>query len=193
MTPRTGRRPGESGTREAILAAGRAAFADRGYERATIRAIAGAAGVDPALVHHYFGTKEDLFIAAMQLPINPADAVRGILAEGLEGAGERIVRLFLSVWDAPENQPALMSMFRAALTNERAAAALREFAGRTIIRVVAQALPGPDARLRAALIGAHMMGVAFLRYGGRIEPLASAPRDRIVSLVAPRIQAYLEG
>jgi AcrR family transcriptional regulator len=193
MTPRTGRRPGESGARETILEAARSAFASVGYERATIRAIARGAGVDPALVHHYFGTKEDLFIAAMELPINPADAIRAILKEGLEGAGERIVRFFLSVWDAPTNQPALMSMLRAALTNDRAAKAFREFATGAVIGAVAETVRGRDARLRASLIGSHMLGLAFLRYGGRLQPLASASPDRIVSLVAPRIQSYLDG
>jgi AcrR family transcriptional regulator len=193
VTPRTGRRPGESGTREDILEAAGATFGEVGYDRATIRAIARVAGVDPALVHHYFGTKEDLFIAAVQLPINPAQAVRGLLAEGLEGAGERIVRFFLSVWDAPENQPALMGMLRAGMTNDRAFTMFREFAGRAIIGAVAEAVPGPDATLRASLIGAHMMGIAVLRYAGKLEPLASATPDQVASLVGPRIQAYLTG
>jgi len=190
---RTGRRPGESGTREAILEAARSTFAETGYERATIRVIGAAAGVDPALVYHYFGTKEDLFIAAMQLPINPAEAVRAILAEGLEGAGERMVQFFLSVWDAPENQPALMSMLRAALTNDRAATMFREFAGTAIMGAVVETLPGKDAQLRASLVGSHMVGIAFLRYGWRLEPLASATPGQIVSLVGPRIQSYLTG
>lgn len=193
MTPRTGRRPGTQATRDQILEAARRTFGEVGYDRATIRGIASAAGVDPALVHHYFGSKEDLFVAALELPINPAVAVRALLAEGLEGAGERIVRFFLSVWDAPENQPALMSMLRAALTNDRAFAMFREFAGRAIIGAVADALPGRDAALRASLVGAHMMGVAVLRYAGKLEPLASALPEDIVALVGPRIQAYLTG
>ena len=193
MTPRTGRRPGTRATRDQILEAARGTFGEVGYDRATIRGIASAAGVDPALVHHYFGSKEDLFVAALELPINPAVAVRGLLAEGLEGAGERIVRFFLSVWDAPENQPALMSMLRAALTNDRAFTMFREFAGRAIIGAVADALPGRDAALRASLVGAHMMGVAVLRYAGKLEPLASAQPEDIVALVGPRIQAYLTG
>jgi AcrR family transcriptional regulator len=193
VTPRTGRRPGTRATRDDILAAARASFGEVGYERATIRGIAGAAGVDPALVLHYFGSKEDLFIAALELPVNPAEAVRAVLADGLEGAGERIVRVFLSVWDAPENRPALMSMLRAALTNDRAFAMFREFAGRAIIGAVAGALPGRDAALRASLIGAHMMGIAVLRYAGRLEPLASASAEDVVALVGPRIQSYLTG
>jgi AcrR family transcriptional regulator len=190
---RTGRRPGESGSREAILDAARETFAEAGYERATIRAIARRAGVDPALVHHYFGTKDELFVSAMRLPINPADAVRTILGEGLDGAGERIVRFFLSVWDAPGNKDALLGILRAALTNERAGAMFREFAGRAIMGAVAEALPGRDAPLRAALVGSHLVGIAFVRYGGRLEPLASASADEIVSMVAPRIQSYLTG
>ena len=191
MTPRTGRRPGTQATRDEILEAARATFGEVGYERATIRAIARAAGVDPALVIHYFGSKEDLFVSALKLPINPADAVRTVLGEGLEGAGEGIVRVFLTVWDAPENQPALMSMLRAALTNERAFSVFREFAGRAIIGALAEAVPGRDAALRASLIGAHMMGIAVLRYAGRIEPLASASPEDIVALAGPRIQSYL--
>jgi AcrR family transcriptional regulator len=193
VTPRTGRRPGTQATRNEILEAARATFGEVGYERATIRAIARAAGVDPALVIHYFGSKEDLFIAALELPINPADAIRAVLVEGVEGAGERMVRFFLSVWDAPDNQPALMSMLRAALTNDRAFAAFREFAGRAIIGAVAESLPGPEAALRASMIGAHMMGIAVLRYVGRIDPLASATVEDVVSLVGPRIQSYLTG
>ena len=193
MTPRTGRRPGATSTRDDILDAARTTFGEVGYERATIRGIAAAAGVDPALIHHYFGSKEELFIAALELPINPADAIRAVLAEGVDGAGERMVRFFLSVWDAPDNQPALMSMLRAALTNDQAFAAFREFAGRAIIGAVAETLPGPEAALRASLIGAHMMGIAVLRYVGRIEPLASATVEDVVALVGPRIQSYLTG
>jgi AcrR family transcriptional regulator len=191
MTPRTGRRPGDSGTREAILDAARATFAASGYERATIRAIAADAGVDPALVHHYFGSKEDLFVAAIDAPLNPAEAIRSVLGEGLDGAGERIVRLFISVWDEPANHDVLMSVLRGALTNDRAAAALREFIAEAILGTVARLVPGKGSALRAVLIGSHIMGVAFLRYGLRVEPLASASADDIVALVAPRIQSYL--
>jgi AcrR family transcriptional regulator len=188
-----GRRPGESGTREAILDAARETFAAVGYERATIRAIARGAGVDPALVHHYFGTKEDLFVAATDLPVNPAEAIRSILAEGLDGAGERIVRFFLATWDSPQGQDTFMSVLRSALTNDQAGRVIREFAGRAIVGTVAAALPGRDAELRALAIASHMLGIAFLRYGVRLDPLASARIDDIVALVAPRIQSYLTG
>jgi AcrR family transcriptional regulator len=191
LTPRTGRRPGESGTREAILDAARAEFAASGYERATIRAIAAAAGVDPALIHHYFGSKEDLFVAAIDAPINPAQAIRSVLGESLDGAGERIVRLFLTIWEESSNRDVLMSVLRGALTNERAAIALREFVQGAILGGLERLLPGPDATLRGSLIGSHMMGLALFRYGVRVEPLASASIDEVVALVGPRIQSYL--
>src|SRR4051812_27986219 len=96
---RTGRRPGNQDTREAILDAARKAFSERGYDGASIRAIATGAAVDPALVHHYFGTKEQLFLAAIEAPINPGELIPLVLSQGIEGAGERLVTTFLSVWD----------------------------------------------------------------------------------------------
>src|SRR6266566_170590 len=98
---RTGRRPGNQDTREAILAAAREAFAERGYDRVSIRAIATSAGVDPALVHHYFGTKDQLFLATVDAPIDPGEILPKILAGERDELPERLVRTFLSVWDHP--------------------------------------------------------------------------------------------
>src|SRR5687767_860862 len=104
--PRTGRRPGNQDTREAILAAARKAFSERGFDGASIRAIATSAGVDPALVHHYFGNKDQLFLATMQMPINPNDFLPKVFEPGIDGIGERIVRTFLGVWDSPAGSAA---------------------------------------------------------------------------------------
>ena len=93
---RSGRRPGDSGTRAAILEAAKDSFAASGYDATTIRGVARAAAVDPALVHHFFGTKEQLFGAAMELPVDPAVLVPALLAEGTDGLGERLVRMFLT-------------------------------------------------------------------------------------------------
>ncbi|HEY0689801.1 MAG TPA: helix-turn-helix domain-containing protein, partial [Kribbella sp.] len=98
---RTGRRPGKQDTREAILFAAREAFAERGYDAASIRVIAAAAGVDPALVHHYFGTKDQLFLDAMRVPVDPTMVIPMVLAGGIDGVGERLVRNLLTVWDSP--------------------------------------------------------------------------------------------
>jgi len=121
LMARTGRRPGESGTQQAILDAARAAFTETGYDGATMRGIARAAGVDPALVHHYFGTKEDLFVAAMQLPFDPAVIIPALLAPGIDGLGERILRLFLSIWDSPERVSPFIALLRGAMTHETSA------------------------------------------------------------------------
>ncbi|HEV2089129.1 MAG TPA: TetR family transcriptional regulator [Cryptosporangiaceae bacterium] len=188
---RTGRRAGGSGTREAILDAARTAFADGGYDGATIRGIAGVAGVDAALVHHYFGTKEKLFVVAMRLPIDPSVMIPALLAPGLDGLGERIVRLFLSIWDSPEAVSPFLGLIRGAMTHERSAAMLREFIGSAVIGRLTAALEVDRARLRGTFVGSTVLGLAIARYVIRIEPLASASTDEVVAAVGPTIQRYL--
>ena len=187
---RTGRRPGESGTREAILEAARRAFADRGYEGATIRDIAAWARVDPALVHHFYGSKEQLFTAAMDLPFRPSEIIPTLLEGGPEGLGERILRLFLTIWDQPGVSP-FVALLRSASSNERAAAMLREFISKEVIGRVARSLGLPHAELRATLVGSQLAGLAVVRYILRVEPLASAQHDTVTACVAPTLQRYL--
>jgi AcrR family transcriptional regulator len=191
---RTGRRPGNQDTREAILDAAREAFADRGYDRASIRAIATGAGVDPALVHHYFGTKEQLFLAAMQSPINPAEILPRILAGDREHLGERIVRTLLQIWDSPAGGAAA-AMVRSAVTNETMAKMLREFViNRIIKRALADAVVDPaEVTLRGTLVASQIAGLIMVRYLIKVEPLASAPAETIVRAVGPTIQRYLTG
>ena len=110
-----GRRPGGPDTRAAILSAARELFAASGFGGTTIRAIAAAAGVDPALVHHYFGTKDDLFVAALELPVDPRKVLAPVIAEGPDGAAERMLRVFLSVWDDPELRLPLLGLARGML------------------------------------------------------------------------------
>jgi AcrR family transcriptional regulator len=189
---RTGRRPGRSGTREAILAAARRSFAARGYDATTIRGVAGEAGVDGALVAHYFGAKDRLFAAAMDLPGAPSEA----LAKALEGdddeLGARIVAAFLSVWDGAAGSP-LMALLRSATASDRAASVLREFAEREIVGRLAARIGGPDAQLRASLTAAHMLGLGVARHVVGIEPVASADSAELVAAIGPRIQGYLTG
>jgi AcrR family transcriptional regulator len=188
---RTGRRPGESGTRDAILNAARESFAAQGYDGATIRGIGRAAGVDPALVHHYFGSKDALFAAAMQLPVDASAVLPDLLAPGLDGMGERLVRFFLSLWESGRTRAAMLAVFRSALVQDRAATALREFIGREVLGRVGSQVPGPDAQLRASLVGSQLVGLAIARYVLRVEPLASAEPETVVAAVAPTLQRYL--
>jgi AcrR family transcriptional regulator len=191
---RTGRRPGNPDTREAILAAARDAFAERGFDTASIRQIATSAGVDPALVHHYFGTKEQLFLEAVGVPFNPADMIPQIIAEGVDHVGERLVLTFLEVWDSPRG-PMVAALLRSAVTNEWTVRMVREFMVTQILRRAIKELnlEGTDGALRANLIGSQLLGLAVARYILRLEPLARASPDEIVAAVGPTIQRYVNG
>jgi AcrR family transcriptional regulator len=184
-----GRRPGGSDSREGILAAARARFAAHGYDRTRIRDVADDAGVDPALVHYFFNTKDGLFVAAMELPIRPAEVIAPLVAEGVSGLGERMLRTLLGVWDQPANQAALLALVSGASGHPGASLALREFVTREIVERVA-AVSDP---LRATLVASQIMGLIAARYVARIEPLASLPADEVVPLVAPTLQRYLDG
>lgn len=190
---RTGRRPGETDTREEILAAARTTFGEVGYDRATIRQIAATAGVDPALVHHYFGPKADLYAAAIDVPISPRDVAQAIVAGGLEGAGERITRLFFSIWEQPEAREPLLAMIRGALGGTpHGLEAFRQFIEHELLARAAPLIDAPDRELRMTAAAAHLVGVAIARYVVGVEPIASASPDELVALIAPRIQSYLE-
>jgi AcrR family transcriptional regulator len=195
MARRTGRRPGNPDTREAILGSARKAFAERGYDAASIRAIAAGAGVDPALIHHYFGTKEQLFLATVQLPVNPGELLPQIAAGGRDEVGERLARTFLTVWDSPAGT-AGAALVRSAVSSEWTARLLREFVTTQILRRVLKLVDmdgAPDAQLRGTLAGSQLIGLAMARYIIKLEPLASTPRETLVRAVAPTLQRYLTG
>ncbi len=188
-----GRRPGESRTREAILAAARAAFAEAGYDRATIRGIAADAGVDPALILHYFRSKERLFEAALELAVRPADVFARAAAAGPDQLGAIVVRTFLEAWQPPETRVRLLAMFRSAMTNETAMGRIRDLLVREVFGPITETLGVPDAQLRATLVGSQLLGLAIIRFVGRIEPLASASIEELVSAIGPTAQRYLTG
>lgn len=194
MARRTGRRPGNPDTREAILTAARAAFADRGFDAASIRAIATAAGVDPALVHHYFGTKEELFRATVAIPVDPAELVPRVLAGGRDEVGERLVRTFLAVWDSPVGTAAV-ALLRSAVSNQWTARLLREFLVTQVLRRVVEQLDLDPAEtpLRGALVASQIAGLAMMRYVIRLEPVASASPDTLAATIGPTLQRYLTG
>ncbi|MFJ9210879.1 TetR family transcriptional regulator [Streptomyces sp. NPDC102264] len=195
--PRRRGRPArqEAGTgpsaQQKILDAARTEFAERGYDKTSIRGIAKAAGVDPALVHHYFGTKDEVFAAAIEVSFEPALMLPALLAGGPDGIGERLARFFIGVWENPVTRAPLLAVIRSALTHEAAAKVLRTFVLRRLLERVAEELDVPDPTFRAELAASHMIGIAFLRYVIRAEPLASVDTEEIIAMVAPTLQRYL--
>jgi AcrR family transcriptional regulator len=189
--PPRGRPPGSPANREAILAAARALFIERGYERATMRAIAARAGVDSALVHHYFGSKDRLLAAALRF--QAVDAVPALVAAGLDGLGERLIRGAFELYDSlPAGElGALIGLLRTATTNEDAASLLRESFETGGFAQVAAALHLPQPALRVALAGSILIGLAMARYVVHLEPIASADVDSLVAWYAPALQRCL--
>jgi AcrR family transcriptional regulator len=188
-----GRRPGATDTREEILAAARERFAGHGYDRTRIRDVAADAGVDPALVHYFFKTKDGLFAAAMQLPIRPSEVLGPLVAQGVPGLGERVARRLLSVWDDPSNRIALLAIVQGASAHPGAANALREFITREIVGRIAGAIEADRPLLRANFFASQVVGLLAARYVVGVEPLASLPADEVVPIVAPTLQRYLDG
>jgi AcrR family transcriptional regulator len=197
MARRSGRRPGNQDTRSAILAASRDVFAEHGYDGASIRRIAAGAGVDPALVHHYFGTKEQLFLETVQPPVDPAVLLPGILSGDIDTIGERLVTTFLATLENPVSGPALAALLRGAIASKVSGRLVREFFAVRILRRIMHELDtviDPDEiPLRANLVASQLFGLATIRYVLAFEPLASIPRDVVVAAVAPTLQRYLTG
>jgi AcrR family transcriptional regulator len=190
--PRTGRRPGESGSRERILATARTHFARDGYDGATIRSIAASARVDGALVMHFFGSKEHLFIEAMRLPEDPVRSIPTLVGPGVEGLGERLAEFFLDQWEGP-NGGQFIALVRSVATNEKAAEMLRGFISREVLARVVAGLGKDVPKERVALAASHLVGVALLRYIIKLEPLASMDRRALAREVGPVIQQYFSG
>ena len=190
---RTGPRGGDADTRADILAAARDSFSHKGYSGTTLRAVAQSAGVDVALIYYYFGSKENLFAASMELPVRPEELIEAAFAEGAERAGPRLVEMFLDLWEDPTTGPSIRTLFRSATTHEESRRALSEFATAAILGRYVAHLSGPDARRRAALAASQLVGMAMLRYLIRIEPAASMPREQLVADLGPTVQRYLTG
>jgi AcrR family transcriptional regulator len=197
MARRVGRRPGRQDTRGGIVAAAREVFAERGYDGASIRQIAASAGVDPALVHHYFGTKEQLFLAVVQPPVNPADLVPRIVAGDPAKLGERLVTTFISMFESPVTAPAFEALLRGAFANRLSGKLIREFFAVQIIRRVVRELDAvvdaTELPLRANLAASQLLGLAATRYILKFEPIATVPRETVIAAVAPTLQRYLTG
>ncbi|MBO0805129.1 MAG: TetR family transcriptional regulator [Nocardiopsaceae bacterium] len=188
---RTGRRPGTPETRDAILAVARREFGTRGYDATSLRGIAAEAGVDPALVIHYFGSKEGLFVAATGLPTDLPALFASVAASPVPDRVEALARGFLRLADSDDSRNAILALVRSAVSSDKAAAMLREFMTAQLLPVIAAVTGEPDARLRASLVAAQLIGTAMLRHVVRIEPLAMATQDEIVALLVPAIERHL--
>ena len=176
-----------------VLDAARGMYARQGYVKTTIKGVAAAAGVAPDLVRRYYASREELFAAAMRLPVDHATAIAQLLAPGFDGLGERLVRVTLRMLDEPETRDQIAAMVRDGAGAAKASAALREFLESVIVDRVAAALRVPDARMRVTLAISYVVGVAGSRYVLRMEPLASATEEEVVRLVAPAVQTALAG
>jgi AcrR family transcriptional regulator len=194
LVRRSGRRPGNQDTKQSILESARAVFAERGFDKASIRAIAARAQVDPALVHHYFGTKDKLFLASMNAPIDPAELIPKAMAGPRDEVGERLVRLVLSVWDSSAGAAAI-ALLRSAMSNEWTARLMREFVITQVLRraVAELGIDEAQAPTRAALVATQVGGLAVVRYILKVEPVASAPAEQLVAAIGPNVQRYLTG
>ena len=189
-TKRTGRRPGSSETRDEIAIAARSLFAELGYERTSFRRIASAAGVDPALVVHFYGSKEDLFRRVMATPPTIADALERLGDGPRETVGRRLAELLVGALENPSTRTIVVGRIRCASTHPDAAALVRETVTRDLHRL-ASALTddGPDRR--AVLVGATLVGMALARYVVVVEPLASMSPLEVIDTIAPTFQHYL--
>ncbi len=176
---------------KALLDAARAAYGKRGYVETTIKGVAAAAGVAPDVAMRYYRNREQLFAAAMRLPFDPATSIAQLLAPGIDGLGERLVRVTLRMLDDPETREQLAEMVRTGAGASKATASLREYLESAVVDRVVTVLGVPDARMRVSLATSYLLGIATMRYVLAIEPIASATEDEIVALVAPAVQAAL--
>ncbi len=198
---RRGRRPARAGdTRELILEAARELFTTDGYDTTSMRAVALKAGVDPALVHHYFDEKADLFAEAIRAPVRPDRIIKLVLEGPKERIGESLVRTVLTTLEDERARDVLIGLMRTALGHDFAARMLRQFLVREVFHRLAVALAGDgeegeldDGELRATLAASQIVGLVMVRLGVRAEPLASAPIEEIAARVGPVIQWHLTG
>ena len=185
---------GEPATRDRILSAARTEFAERGYDKASVRAIARGADVDSALVHHYFGTKEQVFSAAVQGAFAPAVGLPDLLlSQNREEWGRQLVGYFFQIWEAEATRDPLLAIVRSAVNNETAASIFRGLISRNLLQRVAGGLDKPDAELRVELAMAQLVGMALLRYVIKMEPMASLPPEELTVRLAPVVQRHLTG
>jgi AcrR family transcriptional regulator len=190
---RAGRRRGNPDTRATILVAAQSEFADKGFDRVSMRGIAKAAGVDPSLMYHYFGSKDDVLLASLDVPFDPREVIPALTRDGVAGLGNRIASRFLAIWDDPANQTRLVTVVRASMSSTAAQDLLTNGVARMVLRPIREVIATPEAELRTSYVASQLLGLAVTRYVLRLEPLASAPSEAVSAAVGPTLQRYLDG
>jgi AcrR family transcriptional regulator len=189
---RTGRRSGPSDTREAILRAAREAFVAGGYGATSLRGVARGAGVDPALVVHFFGSKAGLFIAAIGWPFDPEEEMQRVVADGPASIGINVAKLFVRHWEDERERSPIVAMLHIATGEPAAADVMREYFAEHMLQPLIASIGGDQPELRAGLIAAQLLGLGLMRYVLGYEPLASAPVETVIATVADTIQRTVE-
>jgi AcrR family transcriptional regulator len=190
---RAGRRSGNPDTKAEILAAARRLFAEEGFESVSMRRIASEAGVDPSLIHHYFGSKDDLFMAAIELPMDPAPEIAAVLKGGeIENAGERLVHAFVAIWDGP-HQEKLLAVVRTSLSKPSMSFVLRQLFEHRVVKTVESSIGDKvdHVPVRANFIASQVFGLVVTRYILKLEPLASLNEAQLAETIGPTLDRYL--
>jgi AcrR family transcriptional regulator len=192
--PRVGRRPGNQDTRGEIITAARHAFAAKGFAGASMRAIAAEAGVDAALIHHYFDSKQQLFLATVALPLGLPEIVERVAAGERRDLGERLVRTVLGVWDS-DLQPSLVAAIRTTLTDPALTRSVGEFFTLEVVGHVLRRddLPPVEANRRAGLVASQILGLLIGRYVLQLPVLVNRRTEDLVTEIGPTIQRYVDG
>ena len=193
-TSKAGRRPGNQDTRGKILDAARDAFSTKGFAGTSMRAIAADASVDAALIHHYFDSKQQLFLATVQIPVPIGDIAQHVGEDGIDGLGERLIRTILGIWDS-DLQPSLIAAVRTSLTDPSMIRSIGEFLTLEVIGRILDTLdlPEGEAERRAGLMASQVLGVVVGRYVLQLPPLVAQSSESLVAAVGPTLQRYLQG
>lgn len=191
---RSGRRPGNQDTRGAILTAARRAFAAKGFAGASIRGIAGSAGVDAALVHHYFGSKQELFLATVELPVPIPQILESLLDQGFDGLGARLLETVLTIWES-DAQPALVAGLRSIIADPAMSRSMREFVTTELLGRVISAydIARDEAERRVGLVVSQLLGIFTARYLMELPAVVRPTRVELVVALGPVLQRYLDG
>ena len=191
---RRGRRSAGDHSRDDILAAARKLFAEQGFDGTSLRQVAREAAVDPAMVHHFFKGKDELFASSVELPADPAVFLADVETSSPSRRAEAIVRAVLLLWEGPAHH-GLIAFVRGTLGSTAKTALMREMVNRTILTRLMVGLPGPaqEVRMRGNLVATQVVGLMLVRYIVRLEPIASATQEDVIRMVAPNIQRYLTG